>query len=66
MCIRDSSNAAVFRSPNEGHVAFGGFYIRSYVDSLDRRVRRLDILNSEEGCERVRSDEEVLRMERRG
>ena len=45
-----ASNATVSRSPNEGHLAVGGFWIKLYVDSLDQRVRRIDVLDSEEGC----------------
>jgi len=39
-----------------------GVLDKLYVDSLDQRVQRIDISDSEESCKRARSDEEVLRM----
>jgi len=59
-----ASNAAVSLRPNEGYIAVGGFQIKLYVDSPDQRVRRIDISDSEEGCKRGRSNENVLRQGR--
>ena len=62
-----ASNAAVCRSPNEGHMSVGGFRLSCMWIRWTRGCEELTSwIDSEEGCERVRSDEEVLRMGRRG